>query len=400
MSDKTLDRTFLINSTKTIHITKLERHLTNLVKIHNWELEGHINEYLNDETFRSDYKVFCKDNNLQYDDWECSLLNIEAALQIVQVKYKKYIPEDILDIIDSIKQSNERALQNDCIDRSHLEISQELLDFIETWEWVQYAPELVLSTIQEKNIVKFHKSLWNYLLRDGKSCTQLAFLEMYQNMDIKDWEKLNISTNKMVINAWWWQLLLRKIEEVWIDNVNSELLILLLESEDQHNFDILIKLYAELSINKRIKIESTVSNKLVDMWCWNIEMEKIIMLWIDEVWKDLILHILASQDKSSIKILLKLYNDLNRLNWKEVHISVSKKIFDIWYWTLIIDKIRELWVTRYHSELLNHIFDSEDYQSKRELINYYESVFFKWSAFTLKQIDRFKKEINLQDKYW
>ena len=204
----------------------------------------------------------------------------------------------------------------------------------------------------------------------------------------------------MVINAWWWQLLLRKIEEVWIDNVNSELLILLLESEDQHNFDILIKLYAELSINKRIKIESTVSNKLVDMWCWNIEMEKIIMLWIDEVWKDLILHILASQDKSSIKILLKLYNDLNRLNWKEVHISVSKKIFDIWYWTLIIDKIRELWVTRYHSELLNHIFDSEDYQSKRELINYYESVFFKWSAFTLKQIDRFKKEINLQDKYW
>ncbi|MBT3729723.1 hypothetical protein HOF65_04510 [bacterium] len=59
-------------------------------------------------------------------------MNIEAALQIVQVKYKKYIPEDILDIIDSIKQSNERALQNDGIDRSHLEISQDLLDFIET----------------------------------------------------------------------------------------------------------------------------------------------------------------------------------------------------------------------------------------------------------------------------
>jgi len=400
MSDKTLDRTFLINGTKTIHITKLERHLTNLVKIHNWELEGHINEYLNDETFRSDYKVFCKDNNLQYDDWECSLLNIEAALQIVQVKYKKYIPEDILDIIDSIKQSNERALQNDGIDRSHLEISQDLLDFIETWEWIQFASELVLSTIQEKKIAKFHKSLWNYLLRDGKSCTQLAFLEMYQNMDIKDWKKLNPSTSKIVINAWWWQLVLRKIEEIWICKTNADLLIQILDSEDKKVIEELVKLYEELFIAEWIKIKSIVSNKLIDMWYWSIEMKKIERLWIDGVWKSLLIYILKSQDQNSIEKLLKLYKNLNKDNWKEIHISVSEKIFDMWHWSLVVKKLIEFWKFKNRFKLISHILDSNDYESVKVLIKFYKSKWFKRFYFSHQEKEKFEEKIELLDKYW
>jgi hypothetical protein len=228
----------------------------------------------------------------------------------------------------------------------------------------------------------------------------LAFLEMYQNMDIKDWKKLNPSTSKIVINAWWWQLVLRKIEEIWICKTNADLLIQILDSEDKKVIEELVKLYEELFIAEWIKIKSIVSNKLIDMWYWSIEMKKIERLWIDGVWKSLLIYILKSQDQNSIEKLLKLYKNLNKDNWKEIHISVSEKIFDMWHWSLVVKKLIEFWKFKNRFKLISHILDSNDYESVKVLIKFYKSKWFKRFYFSHQEKEKFEEKIELLDKYW